>query len=388
MPSKILRQDREIADACPACGPKRPSSLVPGREGDEGRGWMCDACNHVARRGAPICACGAVMIARWQNERYCSRCEKPGMASVVLVAPDGRERMTWHPAEQVRQLAVAAKRDPKALVFDVDERNWRVGRLPRSSDLSAQVSLWEGDCADCGQPLRRPKLGPRRPRFCLPCVNRRKVRCREGKATYYNRRWRSKVHKCTGCGRTAWLANKARGWCQGCAKRAAVHGVCSTHDLPLFRGDRWSPARCTECVPSVIRKKRQVLIRVVDGRGRDERIWIGENAQLDGACAGSYAGPVVLVDRIDGQRMIEAKVISGLRLPGTGPVSRAVLPGLVRGIRGASLIDWLADQLGDRQSAQATKMRLSRAGLIDEQGAPTERARAVVRWAQAAGVRL
>lgn len=376
-------------DLCPHCGPVdrvlRHSPLRPGGAAPPDR--ACNACLKARDRRYPFCGeCRALMVGgRDGVERYCARCPGPGKVEVTLLHPgDGRERATWHP-----EAVLAARQEASGRTQLVSrastERDWRVGRLgppPRRRSRRRTVQV---ECHHCGEKFRRETTAWTRsqlPKCCSAC--RRKLN------STYSARWRARTKRTCLCGRKD--GRRKDGRCSSCLHRSRKNGDCASCGAPRMR-DAFAPPWCPRCDPPPRRKREQVMVRVVDGAGDEQERWVESTVPLGGPAlkrwARAWVAPVVLVPRLGVRRKLEgAVVISGLYLPGSGPTSRSLLPGLVaRPARSwEELKARVRAELGDEKTSAFSQ--LLRAGFVTREGQVTERARGVVRWAALAGVRL
>ncbi|HYE93932.1 MAG TPA: hypothetical protein VEA38_23075 [Terriglobales bacterium] len=369
----------------------------------------CMACERYRYRTVGLTPCCDLLPVRLGSTQtfYCQGCPGEDRVPVMLIAPNGSERTSYHPPtarvgakgmEPLTLLTLAKRRhlNPSTLVLhSADPRSWTLGRLvvvPRDVRQIRRV-LADFRCEECGQPARRRVAVHlvTSTKLCLPCAGVRKARSiRKGKL-----QWRERnhgAHTCPLCERSG-RHRLVDGKCETCWKLIRDHGACAC-GMPKIRNRQGAgqPARCSRCEPEVRRLSPSCTITVTDGE-RFSPLTVKYTTRIGGTFAGCWIAPVVLVPSLPqtGGRVVlrGMPVIGGVSLPGAGQATRLALEVLnrTRPTSRAAARSALAREWGTVGEANSLIAGLTRSGLLDANGL-TDRARAVLRWAEAAGVRL
>lgn len=359
----------------------------------------CEACSrHVLRTvGAVSDCCEALTVMEVRPQaaaiggvapvRYCPACPGAGKVPVLLVGPDGREREAfWTPDTPVgslgwahlklRDLASRCELDPSALVIYMrDVRSWALA-WPRVD-------------------VRRVVDGQARRRTAKRRANILKVRARDRQYQARRRKQLAPV-ECSSCGRERVPYSVAHRWCSACAQRAGRNGVCSRPGCVREGQPRRKRARGGECYcPGCSRASQAlrspgVLVSVTDGE-RMREVLVERQSRIGGHHADAWVSPLVLVDdvRIERMALVSAPVVGGVVVPWSGSASRMLLRELWRRLPGGrgspeAVARALREAVGGHNYGGSRRV-LMRALLLDD-GGVTDRGRALLRWAEAAGV--
>lgn len=357
---------------CPYCGREHERSVAP-----------CSTCERQSLRVGSACrTCGGPLVSAGRGRgTYCPRCREPGDLHIVLIAPNGQERESWHPprtilkgagGETVRSRCERLKKS--GLILRVSWPDW-YSRTPRARPRR-RYDRGHLDCRDCGKRIRRRSGNQIRCRECAV------TKARQDRVESFER----SRGTCIDCRRPD--AERSQGLCRGCLWAASMNGRCAcgrAKRLPVGRGQRRNAARayCRHCdKPPAGCRESTVWVEITDG----ERFVDVEVSTRDGRnkWANYPVKPLVLVSErnYEKRRPGTGAVISGIRVPG-GTTGHLILEAAQDEPLTPAVLDATFGQAGwVRALFQLVKNDFLE--KVEGRYQPTEKGRATWRWIQKA----
>lgn len=345
----------------------------------------CATCARQVDRIGGCPECTGPRRAAPEGGPYCPVCRDPGDVQLVLIAPDGRERVTWHPR---RARVIGARETVGQRVDRGGAQTLPVGfteffsAAPKAKPAETYWGRKKIDCQDCGASVRKRVATTVR---CGPCARQYK---REYDRAYYRRKWlpNSAGRVCRWCRRTSSLEPGARKTmnaddeCHNCVSMAGRNGRCETCQGPRVatlgmapKGQRYCP-RCTK--PERAHRGEVAFVFVTDGVRREYRPVCGRGAAPGGAMWLNFpVTPTVEVEPWDYDRGVlkRGHVTMGRPIRGMGPASFLALEVLQRAWQSTGEV---AEALGEERLGAVNALR--RAEIVGL--AEASRSGGLTRW--------